>query len=562
MLLGSGISRAAGIPTGWDVVLDLIRQVAATEKEDPGPNPADWYESKFGEAANYSSVLQRLAPSSAERQSLLRSYFEADDAERSEGAKSPTAAHHAIAGLVAAGWIRVIITTNFDRLLENALTEAGVSPFVIASTDQSVGAPPLAHCECVVIKVHGDYLDTRIKNSADELSTFDDSIDELLDQVFDDYGLIVCGWSGEHDLALRNAIVRSNSRRYTTYWCHISALNEESSALISHRRAVLIQIENANSFFVELSDRILAIQRFGQHHPLEIRVAVETLKRYLTEERFRIRLRELVRDSTERLIADISAHDYPVEAAISNEEFVERVHQIESATEVSLALLANGCYWGETDHHDVWIRHLRRVAEFEAPESGVTGLINLFRYPLLLSLYCAGISSIAAGKYELLASLLVEPCRSSRRSDSLPLVVDVARRITINDAEAKILFPHPNAPNDSYKTPLSRYLESRLRTVLVDLIPGDHEYVASFERFEYLASLVCQDVGGHYFAPGSYMWRNRSTNNWLPNVVAKELEAQGSQWPLLKIGLFGGSLNQLQGAKNAVDEVSRRISWL
>jgi hypothetical protein len=28
LLLGSGVSRAAEIPTGWDVTLDLIRKVA------------------------------------------------------------------------------------------------------------------------------------------------------------------------------------------------------------------------------------------------------------------------------------------------------------------------------------------------------------------------------------------------------------------------------------------------------------------------------------------------------------------------------------------------------
>ena len=30
LLLGSGISRAANVPTGWEVTLDLIRRIAAT----------------------------------------------------------------------------------------------------------------------------------------------------------------------------------------------------------------------------------------------------------------------------------------------------------------------------------------------------------------------------------------------------------------------------------------------------------------------------------------------------------------------------------------------------
>ena len=37
LLLGSGVSRAAGIPTGWEVVIDLIRKVAALENENCDP---------------------------------------------------------------------------------------------------------------------------------------------------------------------------------------------------------------------------------------------------------------------------------------------------------------------------------------------------------------------------------------------------------------------------------------------------------------------------------------------------------------------------------------------
>jgi hypothetical protein len=33
LLLGSGVSRAAGIPTGWEVVLDLTERVAQLEGE-------------------------------------------------------------------------------------------------------------------------------------------------------------------------------------------------------------------------------------------------------------------------------------------------------------------------------------------------------------------------------------------------------------------------------------------------------------------------------------------------------------------------------------------------
>jgi len=49
LLLGSGVSRSAGIPTGWEIVLDLVRQLAASVGEpcEQGGEVA-WYINKFG----------------------------------------------------------------------------------------------------------------------------------------------------------------------------------------------------------------------------------------------------------------------------------------------------------------------------------------------------------------------------------------------------------------------------------------------------------------------------------------------------------------------------------
>jgi hypothetical protein len=218
LLLGAGVSRAAGVPTGWGVILDLTRKLAHLEDEDCGSDPADWYRERFDEEPDYSKILDRLARSPEERSQLLRGYFEPTEEERERGAKLPSDAHHAVAKLVAQGIVRVIVTTNFDRLTERALEEVGVSPTVIASPDAAEGALPLAHSECTVLKLHGDYLDTRIKNTAEELSSYDERIDRLLGQVFDEYGLVVCGWSGKWDEALISAFERCESRRFSTYW--------------------------------------------------------------------------------------------------------------------------------------------------------------------------------------------------------------------------------------------------------------------------------------------------------------------------------------------------------
>src|ERR1700730_7716898 len=145
LLLGSGVSSAAQIPTGYNVVLDLLRKVARLNGEDCEPDPAKWWKERTGKEPDYSELLDQLAKTSIERQHLLKQYFEPSVEEQREGAKVPTAAHKAIAQVVANGFIRVVITTNFDRLIEQALEANGVSAAVISTADQVRGAIPLAH---------------------------------------------------------------------------------------------------------------------------------------------------------------------------------------------------------------------------------------------------------------------------------------------------------------------------------------------------------------------------------------------------------------------------------
>lgn len=42
LLLGSGLSRAAEIPTGWEITLDLVRRVGATRGVEEQANWASW----------------------------------------------------------------------------------------------------------------------------------------------------------------------------------------------------------------------------------------------------------------------------------------------------------------------------------------------------------------------------------------------------------------------------------------------------------------------------------------------------------------------------------------
>jgi hypothetical protein len=203
------VSRSAGISTGWEIVRHLVQKAAAADNPEDGEShalavsdPEAWWAQHCEGELGYSSLLAAIAPSSAARQGLLAEYFDATEEDRAEGRKVPTAAHNAIAELVKAGSIKVIVTTNFDRLMEQALDAVGITPQVIARPEAVGAATPLAHAEATVIKLHGDWKDLEFRNTLEELDMYPRPWNDLLTQVFNEYGLLISGWSADWDTAL------------------------------------------------------------------------------------------------------------------------------------------------------------------------------------------------------------------------------------------------------------------------------------------------------------------------------------------------------------------------
>jgi hypothetical protein len=261
-LVGSGMSSAAGIPTGWQVVQDLIRRIARAEGADPsdlGERPEFWWEAQGRPDPRYDTLLPVLARTDAARQALLREFF--DPPAAAGGPLSPTEAHRALARFVAAGRIRVVLTTNFDRLIERSLDEVGVAPQVISQPAAAAGMVPLVHAPATVIKLHGDYTMLGLRNTPTELGSYPPAWRRLLHRIFDEYGLLTVGWSATYDLALVRELSRSPSRRYPTFWTAFHGrLEEQASRLVALRQAAVIPIDGADEFFADLEERLRRLE--------------------------------------------------------------------------------------------------------------------------------------------------------------------------------------------------------------------------------------------------------------------------------------------------------------
>lgn len=263
VLVGSGLSSAAGIRTGWQVTQDLVRKVALAEgvsEDELGDAPERWWVNQGRSDPRYDALLEAVAPSTAARQALLRHYFDPPPGEG--GPIVPTHAHRALANFCATGRVRLVLTTNVDRLLKRALEDAGAAPQVISTPADIKGMIPLPHARTTIVKLSGDYTRLDMRNTAAELGEYPARLRKVVQRALDEYGLLVVGWSGEYDSALAQEIAGCPSHRYPTFWTTFHGeLTETARRLIALRKAHVIDTAGADGFFFDLTERIARLEQ-------------------------------------------------------------------------------------------------------------------------------------------------------------------------------------------------------------------------------------------------------------------------------------------------------------
>ena len=485
LLVGSGISVAAGVPSGTQVARELIERLATSLREDTDGDPFAWYRDHTGAEPDYRSLLNEIAPSQADRRNLLSGNFEPSNGVDGESDRTPTKAHRAIARLVADGFVKVIVTTNFDRLLETAFAEAGIDAQVISSAADATVAQPLVHSACTVIKVNGDYLSVDLKNTAEELDSYDPAIDKLLTQVFDEYGLVVCGWSAQLDTALCETIRNAPDCRYSTYWMDRGKLTVEANDLVDRRQARRVPIEDADSAFEHLYDTVTALSQAPQQRPADTTASVQQLKLHMSDPSRYIRLYDLMVRETERVIEAIA--DLPTSGVDLDAAYPERMHRYEIASAPLMALLATGAFFSRDDDRDqTWVATIDRLARREMAQSGYNVLLNMQQYPTLLAMYAVAFGAAAAGRIDPVARVLGS-VKVAEHGLTVPVGVAASSFQVLDYDRMRATVPGL----ERHRVPFSQRLFDALRPTVTEIIRDDQRYKELFDQIEYLFGLAC-----------------------------------------------------------------------
>lgn len=205
-LLGAGASADAHIPTAAQLIDQLLARLYSSEQGVPldellsdgrwRTRVRHFYDGTHGlpplaDDAFYSGIFELVYPDRDARARFVMEQFAGFE---------PHLGQHTLAALVASGLASVLITPNFDTLLEDAirpmlgpnerLTVLEPEASSRASFALATAARPL------LIKIHGDLGAVTVANTSTELRAHDADLRAATLSLLGKHGLIIVGYSG------------------------------------------------------------------------------------------------------------------------------------------------------------------------------------------------------------------------------------------------------------------------------------------------------------------------------------------------------------------------------
>ena len=547
LLLGSGISRSAHIPSGWEVEEKLIQKLGASQGIIDSDDWHQWYKDKYQQSASYSSLLGEIVKTPTERVQLMKSFFEPTDEEKEIGWKTPTKAHLAIARCAKKGYIRVILTTNFDRLLEKAFELEGVTPQVISHEGAISQATPIVHSKMpTIIKINGDYIDCQFRNTTEELDEYPEQMKLYLNRIFEEYGLITCGWSGEWDKGLIEIINGTTHSRYNSFFAYVGEAKNSIMSLSRNRLGELMPIESADNLFSELYEQIMALEKYDANANMNHEMMMARVKKYLSSKQYDIEFADIIEKwGTEAYnqITEVAHYNFQLSKE-AFERYLE-IHLRAIAPLLDATILT--ARWGKEWHikllGDILIKLcIRPMKNGEITAEGTQYLHALA--PMLL-LNTIGIACVKYGRFKELNNILklAIPAGNFMGFYREPL-------LSLLGGTHWTYGTWNNLMGTNYYYPFSLFFLGQLDPVFKDYFITKSEYENVFYMWEHLKSLVygytqCSLTKfgipmGHFL-----LHRNKDKMGYKEvepyTLFFEEADKLKNNWEPIKQGMFGGS---------------------
>jgi hypothetical protein len=228
LLLGAGASVSSGVPGAAPLAEMAARWAYCREHgraaEDPSVTRSDWlpwlrghqwYQPAQAVSDHYPTIIEHLLLPRSERRRFFTAVLRAT--------LPPSDGYQSLARLVGKGWIRTVLTTNFDDLIPQSLkAEASVVTVdEVSGADEAhliSTAPPYPQ----VIFLHGrveQYTDANLETETQHLPA---GLRDALLPLLRDHPLLVIGYRGAERSIMVDLLGHADSRLHFphgVYWC-------------------------------------------------------------------------------------------------------------------------------------------------------------------------------------------------------------------------------------------------------------------------------------------------------------------------------------------------------
>jgi hypothetical protein len=251
--LGAGASATAGLPTATDILWDLKRKYYCREENrDIGRQdlqncavratiqgymeshgfPELWADDE------YPTYFEKIFGDDKERQ---RRYMKAVLAEKQA---TLAVGNRVMGALLAAGFCRIVFTTNFDSIVERAVAEVGGRSLSAYHLEGSHMANEAVNNEefPIYCKLHGDFRYDSLKNLPGDVATQNHALSQALRNAGNRFGFVISGYSGRDRSIIelfRSVLKESNPFPHGFYWTGLkgSTLRREVADFLAKARA-------------------------------------------------------------------------------------------------------------------------------------------------------------------------------------------------------------------------------------------------------------------------------------------------------------------------------------
>ncbi len=222
--IGAGVSSASGLPLG-DTLRDLV--LSRLYPELPSFDHVKTFRTSFYPDQNditlemvLQQVGQRLGYDGIN--DFLKPVF--------KKIKEPSLSHEFLASLAKKGFISLILTTNFDDLLEEVLKREKVDFRVVSGRSECVLIDRSFGREVIIWKIHGTLEEPEsLSITQQDVYHFPPEKQKTLRCLFQDYNVVFIGYSMRDPdiMEVINQVVPKN-KKYSFFWVSTSPLSKIS----------------------------------------------------------------------------------------------------------------------------------------------------------------------------------------------------------------------------------------------------------------------------------------------------------------------------------------------